>query len=67
MCLPIRLKCSNAGIFRYGRMWRIRHRMRGNCALAIPPAYEPTHCTKCGKVIKLGKGATPEDAKGILA
>ena len=22
--------------------------------LENPPAYEPTHCSKCGKVIKLG-------------
>jgi hypothetical protein len=24
--------------------------------LPDPPAYEPTHCTKCSKVIKLGEG-----------
>ncbi len=29
--------------------------MRDNETLPNPPAYEPTRCAKCGKVIKLGE------------
>jgi hypothetical protein len=32
--------------------------------LLNPPAYKPTHCVKCGKVIKLGEGGYSRNRSG---